>query len=105
MAILCVCIFVCNVLVKLYTVFFKVEVLGVLDKEAKMVRLRAIEPMQEGDRNLKRRFAKILEPLALWVHPGSTILTDFSIDKATLHSIGFNNVYQVCISKSKTIIK
>ncbi|KAF4522643.1 hypothetical protein B566_EDAN011042, partial [Ephemera danica] len=32
----------------------KVEVLGVLDKEAKLVRLRAIEPMQEGDRNLKR---------------------------------------------------
>jgi hypothetical protein len=70
-------------------------VLGVLDKEGKLVRLRAIEPMQEGDRNLKRRFAKILEPLAQWVHPGSTILTDFSIDKATLHSIGFNSVHQV----------
>ncbi|KAF4522641.1 hypothetical protein B566_EDAN011040 [Ephemera danica] len=46
----------------------KVEVLGVLDKEAKLVRLRAIEPMQEGDRNLKRRFAKILEPLVHWAN-------------------------------------
>lgn len=68
-----------------------------LDKEAKLVRLRAIEPMQEGDRNLKRRFAKILEPLVHWVHPGSHILTDFSIDKATLQTIGFHNVHQVSV--------
>ncbi|XP_059476655.1 uncharacterized protein LOC132197399 [Neocloeon triangulifer] len=72
----------------------KVEVLGVMDFESKKVRLMAVEPMAESDRNLRKRFSKILEPLTNWVHPASTILTDFSIDKSTLQALGFNNVYQ-----------
>ncbi|GLH04372.1 Pogo transposable element with ZNF domain, partial [Gryllus bimaculatus] len=76
----------------------KVEVLGVMDPDNKLVRLRAIEPLQEGEKNYKRRFVKILEPLAKWVHKKSTILTDFTVDKGTLHHMGFNTVLQVSVN-------
>jgi pogo transposable element with ZNF domain len=72
----------------------KVEVLGVMDYDNKRVRLMAVEPMADSDRNLRKRFSKILEPLTSWVHPASTILTDFSIDKSTLQALGFNTVIQ-----------
>ncbi|XP_058058108.1 uncharacterized protein LOC131209131 [Anopheles bellator] len=73
----------------------KVEVLGVLDREANTIRLRAVDPPSDGDRSYKKRFAKILEPLEAWVHKNSTILTDLTVDKGTLHSMGYNNVQQV----------
>ncbi|XP_069703661.1 uncharacterized protein [Periplaneta americana] len=76
----------------------KVEVLGVMDPENKLIRLRAVEPLQEGERNYKRRFVKILEPLEQWVDKDSIILTDFTVDKGTLHNMGFSSVYQVSIS-------
>ncbi|XP_066251450.1 uncharacterized protein row isoform X3 [Euwallacea similis] len=72
----------------------KVEVLGVLETTSKLVRLRAIEPQTEGERNYKKRFSKILEPLEGWVHSDSTIVTDLTVDKATLMQMGFANVIQ-----------
>jgi pogo transposable element with ZNF domain len=73
----------------------KVEVLGVLDPEGKIVRLRAVEPLSDGERNYKKRFAKILEPLNSWVHRESIILTDLTVDKGTLHSMGYKTIVQV----------
>lgn len=73
----------------------KVEVLGVLDPEAKILRLRAVEPLTDGDRSYKKRFSKILEPLSDWVDKESTILTDLTVDKGTLNSMGYKLVEQV----------
>jgi hypothetical protein len=73
----------------------KVEVLGILDPDQKIVRLRAVEPLTDGDTNHKKRFQKILEPLADWVNKDSTILTDLTVDKNVLHAMGFKNVVQV----------
>ena len=73
----------------------KVEVLGILDSDQKTVRLRAVEPLSEGEQNHKKRFAKILEPLAEWVSRDSTILTDLTVDKNVLHQMGFKNIVQV----------
>nr|CAD7425052.1 unnamed protein product [Timema monikensis] len=78
----------------------KVEVLGVMDHENNLIRLRAVEPLQDGERNYKRRFVKILEPLDQWVDKESSILTDFTVDKGTLHSMGFNQVYQVSVNEA-----
>ncbi|XP_045469965.1 uncharacterized protein LOC123677474 isoform X2 [Harmonia axyridis] len=72
----------------------KVEVLGVLESSTKYLRLRAVEPMPDGDRNFRKKFLKILEPILSWVHPASTIVTDLTVDKATLHHMGFTNVIQ-----------
>ncbi|KAI8433527.1 hypothetical protein MSG28_015556, partial [Choristoneura fumiferana] len=72
----------------------KVEVLGVLDPAEKLIRLRAVEPLAEHEKNYKKRFQKILEPLVTWVHPSSVILTDLTVDKGTLVSMGFKNVHQ-----------
>lgn len=80
----------------------KVEVLGVLDPEGKVLRLRAIEPLTDGERNYKKRFAKILEPLAGWVHKESTILTDLTVDKGTLNGMGYKTVIQVSPSDSSS---
>lgn len=82
----------------------KVEVLGILDPEAKLVRLRAVEPLNEGERNYKKRFAKILEPLTRWVHKDSIILTDLTVDKGTLNSMGYKTVLQVNILKHIQIL-
>lgn len=73
----------------------KVEVLGILDHEQKIVRLRAVEPLTDGEQNHKKRFAKILEPLGEWVSRDSTILTDLTVDKNVLHQMGFKNIVQV----------
>ncbi|XP_076270837.1 uncharacterized protein LOC143202853 isoform X2 [Rhynchophorus ferrugineus] len=87
----------------------KVEVLGVLETASKLIRLRAVEPLAEGDRNYRKRFSKILEPLNQWVHPSTTIITDLTVDKATLNSMGFTNVLQSTSSESnasnKTIME
>lgn len=72
----------------------KVEVLGLLETENKFIRLRAVEPSADADKNYKKRFSKILEPILSWVHPDSIIITDLTVDKATLHSMGFKNVQQ-----------
>ncbi|XP_055606963.1 uncharacterized protein LOC129754765 [Uranotaenia lowii] len=78
----------------------KVEVLGVLDPEAKLVRLRAVEPLSDGERNYKKRFSKILEPLTGWVHRDSIILTDLTVDKGTLNNMGYKSVQQVAPSEA-----
>ncbi|XP_072937129.1 uncharacterized protein row isoform X2 [Epargyreus clarus] len=72
----------------------KVEVLGVLDPVEKSIRLRAVEPLAEYEKNYKKRFQKILEPLSHWVHPSSVIVTDLTVDKGTLVAMGFKNVHQ-----------
>lgn len=73
----------------------KVEVLGIYDPEQKIVRLRAVEPLADGETNHKKRFQKILEPLGDWVQRESTILTDLTVDKNVLHAMGFKNIVQV----------
>ncbi|XP_051167778.1 uncharacterized protein LOC127285685 [Leptopilina boulardi] len=77
----------------------KVEVLGVLNPETSELRLRACEPVIEGERSYKRRFNNILNPLKDWVHKDSTILTDFTVDKSTLQEMGFTNVTQSAFSE------
>lgn len=72
----------------------KVEVLGILETDTKLIRLRAIEPLADGDRNYKKRFSKILEPLTHWVRPDSVLITDLTVDKTTLHHMGFAHVRQ-----------
>lgn len=72
--------------------------MGILDPETLELRLRACEPVQDGDRSYKRRFNNILHPLAEWVHKDSKILTDFTVDKGTLYEMGFLNVTQSAFS-------
>lgn len=72
----------------------KVEVLGVLDYAEKTIRLRAVEPLIDSDRNYKKRFQVILEPLQLWVDKDSIVCIDLSVDKMTLHAMGFRNILQ-----------
>lgn len=72
----------------------KVEVLGVLDPTTLDIRLRACEPMQDVERSFKRRFNNILHPLKEWVHTDSKIMTDFTVDKSTLHDMGYTHVVQ-----------
>lgn len=79
----------------------KVEVLGILETDNKLIRLRAVEPLADGDRNYKKRFSKILEPIVQWVHPESIIVTDLTVDKATLHGMGFKNVQQATSTDQK----
>jgi len=75
----------------------KVEVLGVYDQETKKFRLRASEPI-DGDSRSRARFARILEPLARWVSPKAMILTDFTVDRATLQDLGFYYIVQKTLS-------
>ncbi|XP_078053044.1 relative of woc [Augochlora pura] len=77
----------------------KVEVLGVLDYATLDLRLRACDPVQDGDRSYKRRFNNILHPLKEWVHTDSKIMTDFTVDKSTLEEMGFNYVMQSAFSE------
>ncbi|XP_053982291.1 uncharacterized protein LOC128878260 isoform X1 [Hylaeus volcanicus] len=72
----------------------KVEVLGVLDYSTLDLRLKACDPMQDGDRSYKRRFNNILHPLKDWVHTDSKIMTDFTVDKSTLEEMGFTHITQ-----------
>ncbi|XP_011697131.1 PREDICTED: uncharacterized protein LOC105455472 isoform X1 [Wasmannia auropunctata] len=77
----------------------KVEVLGVLDPSTLDIRLRACEPIQDGDRSFKRRFNNILHPLKEWVHTDSKIMTDYTVDKSTLQDMGYNHVTQSAFSE------
>ncbi|XP_043288615.1 uncharacterized protein row [Venturia canescens] len=76
----------------------KVEVLGVLNPETSEIRLRACEPLYDGDRSFKRRFNNILYPLKEWVHKDSKIITDYTVDRSTLQEMGFTQVVQSAFS-------
>ncbi|XP_046144610.1 uncharacterized protein LOC114880486 isoform X2 [Osmia bicornis bicornis] len=76
----------------------KVEVLGVLDYTTLDLRLRACDPVQDGDRSYKQRFNNILHPLKEWVHTDSKIMTDFTVDRNTLEEMGFYHVTQSAFS-------
>jgi len=77
----------------------RVEVLGVLDRQTRNLRLRATEPIQGA--NQAERFGKIFEPLPIWIHPASKIVTDFSVDKETLVKLGYKNVSQCSLSQAQ----
>jgi len=47
------------------------------------------------------RFGKIFEPLPIWIHPASKIVTDFSVDKETLVKLGYKNVSQCSLSQAQ----
>jgi hypothetical protein len=57
----------------------RVEVLGVLDRATRNVRLRATEPIAGASQ--QERFAKIFEPLSVWVNKSCRIVTDYSVDR------------------------
>lgn len=77
----------------------KVEVLGILDTDTMELRLRACDPVNDGDRSYKRKFNSILYPLKDWVHMESKIYTDFTVDKSTLYEMGYTNVVQTSINE------
>ncbi|XP_073985285.1 zinc finger domain-containing protein relative of woc isoform X4 [Rhodnius prolixus] len=73
----------------------KVEVLGVLETDTKRIRLKALEPIADNDRQfMKKKFTKILEPLQQWVDKESVIVTDYTVDRATCLLMGFNYIVQ-----------
>ena len=74
----------------------RVEVLGVLDRVTKQIRLRATEPIAGATQ--QERFTKIFEMLPTWVDTNAAIVTDFSVDKETLTSMGYTNVTQCSLS-------
>lgn len=65
-----------------------------MDFEEKSIRLRAVEPVSDADRNYKKRFQTILEPLSRWVNRDSIIAIDLTVDKMTLYQMGFKNIVQ-----------
>ena len=75
----------------------KVEVLGVLDRHSRQIRLRASEPIAGASQT--ERFSKIFEMLPIWVNFGTRILTDFSVDKETLNLLGYNKVSQCSLNQ------
>ncbi|CAB4066602.1 POGZ [Lepeophtheirus salmonis] len=77
----------------------KVEVLGVLDVECGIIRLRATEPALGVTQS--ERFARIFEPLPNWVLKNSWIITDFSVDKEQLNKLGYNNVIQCSVNSKR----
>jgi len=78
----------------------RVEVLGVLDRTTKNIRLRATEPIQGASQS--DRFSKIFEPLPIWINPNSKIVTDYSVDRETLSRMGFKNVAQCTLNAAQT---
>ncbi|XP_018407608.1 PREDICTED: uncharacterized protein LOC108783520 [Cyphomyrmex costatus] len=80
----------------------KVEVISILDPSTLDIRLRACEPVQEGERSFRRRFNNILHPLKDWVHTDSKIMTDFTVDKNTLNDMGYNQVFQSSFSEQSS---
>ena len=51
------------------------------------IRLRASEPVSGSSQH--ERFQKILATLPTWVHRSTKIITDFSVDREALISLGF----------------
>ena len=74
----------------------RVEVLGVMDRVTKQIRLRATEPIPGATQ--QERFTKIFEMLPTWLDSNAAIVTDFSVDKETLTSMGYTNVTQCSLS-------
>ena len=74
----------------------RVEVLGVMDRVTKQIRLRATEPIPGATQ--QERFTKIFEMLPTWLDRNAAIVTDFSVDKETLTSMGYTNVTQCSLS-------
>jgi len=70
----------------------RVEILGVLDRSTGNFRLRATEPRPGASQ--AERFNQILAPLPVWVLKGSKILTDYSIDKDRLRTMGYSVIVQ-----------
>jgi len=70
----------------------RVEVLGVLDRNNRNIRLRASEPIPGSTQ--QERFQKIFQMLPIWVHKSTKIITDYSVDKETLINLGFRSVHQ-----------
>ena len=77
----------------------RVEVLGVLDRTSKRIRLRATEPIAGATQG--ERFSKIFEPLPLWVQSNTKIITDYSVDKETLLRLGYKNVSQCSLNQAR----
>ncbi len=50
-----------------------------LDRATRNVRLRATEPIAGASQ--QERFAKIFEPLSVWVNKSCRIVTDYSVDR------------------------
>lgn len=73
---------------------FKVHVtiLGVLDRSTGNFRLSATEPILNASQT--EQFKKILAPLPTWVVKSSKILTDYSVDKESLNTMGFTDIEQ-----------
>jgi len=83
----------------------RVEVLGVLDRATRKMRIRASDPhsvSSDGQTGSvqKERFRKIFEMLTIWVNKESKIFTDFSVDRDTLTQLGFHNVVQCSLQSS-----
>jgi hypothetical protein len=70
----------------------RVEVLGVLERSSRNIRIRVSEP--QSGANQAERFRKIFEMLPVWVNTASKIYTDYSVDRETLTQLGFKNVVQ-----------
>ena len=51
----------------------RVEVLGVLDRATGLMRLRATEPVAGSSQ--AERFTRIFEPLPIWIHRNTKIIT------------------------------
>ena len=72
--------------------------LGVFDHTTNKIRLRATEPAKVTSQ--AERFAKIFEPLPIWIDRNARIVTDYSVDKERLVKLGFTNLIQ-CNIQSK----
>lgn len=73
-----------------------------MDSSTLDLRLRACEPIEDGNKSCKRRFNNILQPLKEWVHTDSQIITDFTVDKSTLYEMGYSNVTQSSYSEQNS---
>ena len=69
-----------------------VTILGVLDRSTGNFRLRASEPISSASQI--EQLQQILSPLPVWVVKSSKILTDYTVDKETLKSMGYTNIEQ-----------
>ena len=78
----------------------RVEVLGIMDRATRKIRLRATEPIPGATQS--ERFSKIFETLPIWVQPNTKIVTDFSVDKDTLVKLGYKNVTQCSLSQAQS---
>ena len=65
----------------------KIEILGVFDPAAKIIRMKVINPLgTPAGTTAQSRVQQILWPLKHWVDKESTILIDTSIEKVNLIS-------------------